>query len=222
MLDETLHILRKSDAYAAVAERIGRQGSVDEIAKRFSEESNELYWKKRDISGAILIGQCGIIYCLERAEGCDGEVAERLRGAAKGMAFNVASFAWLGWDEKGITITAAHLDAGRMAAKLNLEMAVQLRRGAKPMMNAHWMIGAYHLADGQTDQAVAAFEEAGNFAEQAEDAAAVGMCRGYVALARGDDGKFAEALTTLRRIGSEDAGFYADQLETAKRVFVGK
>ncbi len=217
-----MQVLCKSDAYTTVAERIGREGSVDEIAKRYSQESNEQYWKKKDISAAMLIGQCGIIYCLERAGECDGEGAERLRGAAKGMAFNLASFAWRGWDEKGITITTAHVDAGRMAAKLNLEMAVELRRGAKPMMNAHWMIGAYWLADGEMDQAVAAFEEAGKFAEQAEDIAAVGMCRGYAALARGDGAEFAEAVSGLRSIGSEDAGFYVEQLETAKRVFVGK
>jgi len=224
MIDEILKILRESDSYAA-AQHIQRDGSADEIAKRYSELSKELYWKKKDVCAAISIGRCGILYCLIRSSECDGESADRLRGVAKGIAFNMASFAWPGWGEPGISITPADLAAGRDAAKLNLRLAVELRRPAEPMMNAHWMIGAYFLADGRTAEAIAAFENAERFGEQAEEPAAVAMCRSYSALARlaGDsscEGEFVESLGALRQIESKDSAFYVEQLETARRVFV--
>jgi len=222
MIDQALQAIRTTAAYDRIAQQIGSHGSADEIAKRYLDESNELYWKKKDLSGAIFAGQCGIIYCLERAAECDAEQAERLHGAAKGLAYNIASFAWRGWDEKGITITAKDAEAGFRAAKLNLELAVMLRRGPKPMMNAHWMVGAYRLADARMDEAVGAFEEAGKFATQSADAAALGMCQAYMALARKNDGEFESTLESIRKTNSEDAGFYVEQLQTARRVFVGK
>jgi hypothetical protein len=218
MVDEILQILRESDSYAA-AERVQREGSADEIAKRYSEVSRDLYWKKKDVAAAIAIGRYGIHHCLTLAKACDEVAAEQLRGVAKGMAFNLASFAWRGWDEKGIAITAGDVEAGRDAAKLNLRLAVELWRGAKPMMNAHWMIGAYHLADGEMAKAVVAFEIARGFAEQVGETTKMAMCRGYLALARTDEEDFAESVAALRRIGDKDSLFYAEQLETAKRVF---
>jgi hypothetical protein len=222
-VDEILKILRESDSYAA-AQLIELDGSAEEIGKRYSEVSKALYWEKKDVTAAILIGRFGISYCLGRANDAEMELSERLRGVAKGMAFNLASFAWRGWDENGVTITAADEAAGCDAAKLNLRLAVELKKDAKPMMNAHWMVGAYWVAEGKAEEAFAAFDAARRFAEQARDASAEGMCRAYAILARltrdsSVEGEFTEALASLRKIESKDAGFYVEQLKTARRVF---
>jgi hypothetical protein len=226
MLDEILALLRNGGDTLFAAERAERDqievGCIA-IGKRYFELINDLYWKAKDVNAAVNLGRLGVHYCLTHALERNAEEANELRDVAKQLAFNIGSFAWPGWAEPGITITAAVLDAGRDAARLNLRLAIELNRPAKGMSNAHWLIGAYAVVDRQTTQATDSFERAAALSEEAGDAAAAAMNRSYAALAcllvEPDDhflqSRFDDTLKAVASLNSDDAVFYVRQLKTA-------
>lgn len=223
-MDDILNLPDDLDSFA-VAQRIESTGPPLEVARRYADLINELYWKRKDLPRAIVMGTLGIHYAMLRAD--DDAAGSELRGVAKQMAFNLGSFAWPGWAEAGITITPAALAAGRDAARLNLRLAIELNRPPDRVANAHWLVGAYALADGRTDEAVAAFERAAALDDSVTELAAAAMNRGYVALARlalepnslAREQVFVTALKAIEAVESEDSLFYLDQLKTARGVF---
>ncbi|MBK5109147.1 MAG: hypothetical protein JJE12_13500, partial [Anaerolineales bacterium] len=63
------------------------------------------YWKEKDLVGALAFARVVIQFGLQTALDYDlaePDLAYELRRAAKGFAYNFASFAWLGWDETGV------------------------------------------------------------------------------------------------------------------------
>jgi hypothetical protein len=227
MMDSVLELLRNggdSLAAAQLVERDVTELSHIGVAKRYSALVNDLYWKGKEVSFAIWLGRFGAHYCLTHAAKRGDAAALELRSIAKQLAYNMGSFAWPGWAEPGITLSEADLAAGRDAAKLNLRLAVELNRPAKGMSNAHWLIGAYALADGKTPEAVAAFDRA---AALGDDAAAAAMNRAYASLAQLAADRhntllqqaFADALAALPAAGP-DGSAYAEQLQSARHVFV--
>jgi hypothetical protein len=128
------------------------------------------YWKEKDLVGALAFARAGIQFGLQAALDYDlaePDLAYELRSAAKGFAYNFASFAWLGWDEPGVGITPADHAAGFDAARVNLRLAIELERGDLPTSRAYWMVAAYYLADGEYEQAIVNFEQGNLFARQA-------------------------------------------------------
>jgi len=231
MFNEIADLLRGNADTFAAAQRVERDAAVIgylAVAKRTAELINDLYWKAKDVRAATWLGQLGLHYCLTHASGITSEEASGLRLAAKEMAFNIGSYAWPGWAEPGITITEPVLGIGRDASRLNLRLAMELNRPAKGKSNAHWLIGAYAIVDRQTADAVAHFEQAAAFSEEANDPAAAMMNRTYACLARlAADATSADcaaslenALSVLQVSGLEDAKFYAGQIRTAHKVFV--
>jgi hypothetical protein len=86
-------------------------------ANAYAALLNDLYWKDRSLPLTIAIGRAGIQHCLSRARpAADAQIAERLKGAAKAMAYNVGSFTWDGWDEQGIAPGPTDLAIGMDAA----------------------------------------------------------------------------------------------------------
>lgn len=228
-MDEIIGILREQDSFA-VAQRVESDGSAAEIARRYQELLRNLYWKSRDLRAAISVGRLGVHYCLMQATQSADDAAKRLRGDAKQMAYDIGSFAWPGWAETGITIGEAEIHAGHDAAKLNLRLAIELQRPDKPMCNAYWLLGAHAIVDGRTADAIQNFAQAADYAGKAQDAAAAAMNRAYANLARlaatrGDaacERELHASIQVLDAMASEDSLAYAQQLRTAKGVFVPK
>jgi hypothetical protein len=231
MIDELRGLLRARDAYA-LAERIQSGRDARAAAERYAELVRDLYWKAKDVAAAVAVGRAGIYFALGKAidiAGHDPDAALALRGVAKQMAYNVASFAWPGWNEPGVTIADADRLAGYDAARLNLRLAVELKRDASKTSMAHWMLAAHHLSGGAAQLAVESFGQAKADAERAGEAAQALMCDGYAALAQSvatpDDDvaardRFERAVSRLRQLGNEDATLFADQLGTVRAYFL--
>jgi hypothetical protein len=186
---------------------------------------------KKQLHWAIAFGRAGIQYGLAQARAIsqsNPELATKLRGAAKPLAYNVASFTWPGWDEPGITISAADLVIGYDAAKANLRLAIELQRGDLPMSRAHWLLGAHELARENRPEARKQFDEAAKRAAAANEKGDELLNVGYRALIdvldAPDDHGPAEAFAQVQRDLAKlpDGNFFVEQLQTAFKVFKRK
>ena len=145
------------------------------------------YWQEKDLVGALAFARAGIQYGLQTALEYDlsePELAYELRSAAKGFAYNFASFAWQGWGEPGVSITAADHAAGFDAARVNLRLALELERGDLPTSRAYWMVAAYHLADGEFELAIDNFKQGISYAKRADAGVDELLNHGYILVAR--------------------------------------
>jgi tetratricopeptide (TPR) repeat protein len=163
-------------------------------------------------------------------EKADATLAEELRGTAKTMAYNLASNTWPGWNETGIRITPADIEAGMEAARLNLRLAIELKRGPDPMFNAHWVIGALELARGRHDEAIASYEQARKIATDSNLRAYALLAGGSIAIAKiagkinvsEGERDLAQVKSSLTSENLNDGKFFADQLEATYQIFVKK
>lgn len=231
MIDELRTLHQQGDSYA-IAERVqAAGGEAGAIATRYAELLRDVYWKAKDVALAVAVGRAGIYFALTKAAEADaageGEPVTTLRGLAKQMAYNVASFAWPGWDEPGITVADADRLAGLDAARLNLRLAVELKRDASKRAAAHWMLGAHELTANGPASAVASFRRARELANTAGEAI---MALDYEAfeslaacVASPNDATARTALDGfIERIACfdhPDAKFFADQLIGVRRFF---
>jgi hypothetical protein len=231
--EEITQSLKETDSFA-VTESLSRQSDALATAKSFAGAANHCYWKAKDLAASIALGRAGVQFALAAAERSvtpDPALAAELRGQAKAMAYNLASFTWPGWDEPGITITRSDLAVGLDAAKADLRLGRELSRGPLPMSRAHWMLAAHQLAAAAYDSARVQFRLA------ARDAAAAGaeadrlLCQGFEALTarlaltdapdeRADAAlrsRLDDVLTRLRPL--ENGEMFVQQIQTAARVF---
>lgn len=173
------------------------------------------YWQDKDLRKAIELAQKGI-----RAAADAGD-----QGEEKAINYDLASFCWPGWDESGIQIHSSELALGATAADRNLELAIVLNRPAVAMANAHFMVGAYHLAYRRLSEAKTSFIHFQRFAEDNHDLGQIRLADGYLALtailAQAADGeaRFENIVENLRTSGVEHGPFFANQLVAAKRIF---
>lgn len=190
-------------------------------AQAFHAIAKELYWNDRDLASTKATLIRGIAFALSNAHEGDLEV----RGEGKAMCYDLASFCWPGWDEPDMEIGREELTLGMAAAARNLELAVELGRGDGALANAHFLIGAYDLAWSRLPDAAESFEKYRHHAALADDEVGVLAAQGYVALVRHLDGipeAEAEFLAIYNRLLDDDlehGAFFAEQLETARRVF---
>jgi hypothetical protein len=180
--------------------------ALDEISQR----ALDAYWKTKDLSAAVGLLRDGI----ERGRASSDSA---ILGKVKAMAYNLASFTWPGWDEPGITISPEHLKLGRVAADLNLRLAIELNRPPAKVANAHWIVGAHALAAAELDRAASAFAQ---YKTTATDDISREVSDGYAAIARGDDESFDRAIASLKAMNTEDSKSYVEQLTTARRVLL--
>jgi len=219
-------LLRSADSLAA-AEFLEAEGEPKAVGQRYYRVMNDLYWKRHDLPGLITVARLGIHYCVSRAQGAPEAEAAELRGLGKTMAYDLASFTWPGWNDAGIHPTPADEATGLDAARLNLRLAMQLKRGAAPMSNAHWLLGAQQLAAGQFAGALHSFEHSAEFARQDKNRGAELMAQGYGILTRSLEGKSPDAEKELRAnaealVKEKDGEFFRDQIETARKVFAAR
>jgi len=216
-------LLRTSDTYA-VPELLEQEGEPKVIARRYFAVMNALYWKKRDLPATVVVARSGIHYCLSRAKGAPEAEASDLRGIAKSMAYDLASFTWPGWNEPGITTSKSDEAVGLDAARLNLRLAVELKRGPDPMFNAHWALGAQLMAAGQLKEAAASFERSAEIARTSKNRGQELMATGYALLAQlistpGPETEKVFAANAQALVKEKDGKFFQDQIATARRVF---
>ncbi|HEX3422257.1 MAG TPA: hypothetical protein VHS33_02485 [Sphingomicrobium sp.] len=198
-------------------------------ASAISAAVNTLYKSYRDVGGMVLAAYLGVTWCLGQASlQTDAQTETALRRRAHAMSFNAAANCWPGWGDEGVTIGRAHVIAGLSLAGTCLSLSRDLELGPKAQGKAYWLVGALELALGHLGAARAAFQDAerSNVLADGEGAGAL-MAKAYDALAakheqaNSDEAGSAlqRGLARLRSHGSEDAQFFADQIERAERIF---
>jgi hypothetical protein len=232
-IEEITNWLRGVDSFAAI-DFLSRQPDALAAAKSFADAAAHFYWKEKDLPASIMLGRAGAQYALaaaERLATSDPALASELRGKAKAMTYNLASFTWPGWDEPGITITAADLAVGLDAAKANLRLGRELSRGPLPLSRAHWMLAAHWIAAAEYERAREQFRLAARDAATAGAEADRLLCQGFealtgrLALTDAPDPAADAALRSrlddvLTRLGPlENGEMFVRQIETAGRVF---
>ncbi len=226
---EVKALLEEADTFKAI-EYINEQGDPETVAERYSDLAMDFYWRDKALEHVVTFSRAGIQYCLTKAQELaeeQVETATKLRVYARIISYNLASFAWPGWDEEGIVVTEGDMWAGLDAAKLNMRLTTELGEGPEKLSNAHWVLGAQLLAAGDYDGAVKAFQDCEAKGVEAADRASELLGSGYKGLAMMAGGE-AEgrglldgALEGFRELNTEDSQFFIDQLNTAMRVFVG-
>lgn len=215
------------DAFASV-EYVCRQGDVLLAVQSFSDLMRHCYWERKDLTAALVFGRAGVQHALTAAttlEKRDPEKAKALRSVAKGLAYNIASFTWPGWNEKGIELSKAHLAEGLQAARANLRLANQLKKDSLALSRAYWVLGAQELAAGNGKPSSQAFAKAAEHAKNAgsrgEELLAESFACLVEALGSTDIGvaskRLNNLLAELRK--QKDGEFFAGQVETARQVF---
>jgi len=222
MVDEAIQILSEKDSSAAI-EFLSAGTDVAVSARAFDEAMRQLYWEQKDLDASVAIGRAGIQFCLNagRRGGCDSGM---MRGLAKAIAYNLASFTWPGWDEPGIAVTRTHVVIGLDAARTNLRLAAELDKGSLAASRAYWIMAAHQLAAGETEAAFNGFQAGARHATAAGMPADELLNRGFGELVnllvspRGSGrAQLDDTLALLREM--KDGKQFAEQLETAKRVF---
>lgn len=145
------------------------------------------------------------------------------------MTFNAAADCWPGWEVTPAKEVRSRVDllGGLDLARRSPVLVHRLNLGALREGTAHWMVGAYELALGQTNEAVYSFSLAVACYDAAETPGLAWLARGYIAIAyetadRARPGGVAgldEALAAIKTGGFEDAASLRDQLDVARRVF---
>ena len=157
----------------------------------------------------------------DRVEATDPVQTAELRRFARGVAFNIASFTWPGWGDSPEPISEKQQQLGLQAALRGLELASQAEDVTS---NILWITGAHQLNAKQYDAAIESFEQAKTLARndffRSMHAAWQMLTR--VLAANGTEGlaDFERAVSDLRAADFEDATFFADQLTTAKGVYL--
>lgn len=230
-LEELIARFRTGDSFSAV-ELLCREPDAVAAAKTFSEAANHFYWKDKDLVSSVMLGRAGVQHALTAATRRDlaDPRALELRGQAKAMAYNLASFTWPGWDEPGIVIGPCDLATGMDAAKTNLRLGTELNKGPLPMSRAHWMLAAHELAAGKHHDARRGFAKACECADAAGAQADRWLSVGFGILSellggpgcsdeakRGLKQRMEEAETHLRTL--EHGEMFIQQIQTAGRVF---
>jgi hypothetical protein len=229
-MNEIQKILAAGDSFVAI-EKIQAGGTALEIAERYRLLVSDLYWKGRDLAAVVVMGRAGIIYCLGQSlvAGVLEEEALKLRSVAKGLAYDLGSFTWPGWEEAGISPTSEEMAVGRDCARLNLRLAIELKKPADRVSMGHWLIGAHGLASGDYELAEMEFQNAQDVLQGNDAAKLMEQCNtGYLALVRvyrnPDDSaarsRFDEIVAELGARKDSDAEQYLSQLLAARRVFL--
>ncbi len=231
--ERVVALLRSDDpgeAFAFLDSLASADDSQRNWIAAFRGTGNVLYWQHKALKEYVILSR-EIIRRLHEAliTQSDGGDREALVRPLGGECYNLASFAWPGWDEPGITVGPEELSAGREAAALCLEIRTDpanqgVAFGYTSAM-AYWVVAAYALSDRSYSRAVDLFSQAADLERNAGEHGLLNA--GYAALARWlaspsteTEAAFTSVLEQLAaRVGDEDAAFYREQLLTARRVF---
>lgn len=225
-LKEILSLCATHDRAAAI-EQIARQPDATNPAKTFLEVMRHFYWKAKDLPAAITFGQAGAHFALfsaTRVDATDPALAHQFRSTAKGLYYDLASFTWPGWDEPGITISPGELEIGQDAARANLRLAHELKKGDLPLSRGFWMLAGHEMCTGEFDAARQSYHNAVRHAHAAGSKPEQLLAEGFVRLTElldakttGPDAELDSILDRLKPL--ENGPDFVQQIETARAVF---
>jgi len=209
---------------------IEAQGTPSEVCDIYDQAVRDLYWLDKGAKNLVVVGKRGISFCLEQANlyvNSNTELADKFLGQAKTVAYNVAANSWPGWGDQGVIISASETEAGLEAAKLNLRLAIELKKPADKVAGAYWLLSALQLALQNFSESHSSIDQSNLYAAEAGDKTILAYGEGFkglIYLASGNQTEgtsiFESGIVSLRKIGGDDANFYIGQLETSRKIFV--
>lgn len=183
MIDKAFAYLTNQDSFAAI-DYLNGQDEPLAVVNTYSKLVLRLYWEEKNLPTMIIIALAGIQYGLAASVAASHpDTAVKIKSVAKGIAYNLASFTWPGWNEPGIVIGPSDVAIGLEAAKANLRFANELDKGDLPLSRAYWMLGGHHLAGGNLGEAVACFNQAEDHATAANAEADRLLAQGFSLMA---------------------------------------
>jgi hypothetical protein len=212
------------DVFTDLVARLADAPDVCAALDRLDALSRDLYWKQKQLTASIRALEAGIHIGLFAARDAAEPTRAEILSRVKTFAYNLASFAWLGWDEPGISITPAQVDQGHEAAKLNLRLAVELNKPALPLSRAHWMLGGHQLGARDYAAAITSFEAARATAVDAQSKPDELLAIAFSRLCQtivdpSHQSSLQEALDQLSIV--EHGPDFVAQVTTARRVYAG-
>lgn len=227
MLDQSLTLLSQSDTFAVI-EFLDQQEDQLRVSKTYAELVKHLYWQDKNVPDMVALARAGIQYALASGSVIakrDLAMTLQLRSEAKTIAFNLASYTWIGWDEPGITLSKTDQCYGLEGAKTNLRLAFELDKGDMRISRAYWIKAAQLLAAGDKAAARQDFQKAAVYATRARAEADKLIARAFELLVdllqNAQDTKALDALNRvkLQIVPLEHGQMYIDQIDTAWRIF---
>ncbi len=223
-------LIEEEDLFAA-SEYVLGLGETQTVVAAFGDLVLDCYHKAKSIAQVLHFGSAGIHCCLASAHSLDGKddaAARTFRYAAKRMATNVASFTWPGWNEPGMSISDEQMGQGLLFARYSVRQLHELDPTPAQLKFTYWFLGAQLIAHKQYAEALQVLKAAhANNLEHGENPETRLMLEGYIGLAALLEGReasgeaeFSAAVASLQARGSTDAQFYAEQLLTARTVFL--
>ena len=227
MKEQCLNLLSQSDTFAVI-EFLDQQEDQLRVAKTYSELVKHLYWKEKNVPAMVALARAGIQYALAMGTIVSEQDLVKtllLRSEAKTIAYNLASYTWIGWDEQGITLTESDECHGLEAARINLRLAFELEKGDMRISRGYWMKASQLLSAGEFAASRHDFQKAVIYAARDGAEADRLISRGFELLVDLlQDPQDAAAQAALDEVKSqfaplEHGQMYIDQIDTAWRVF---
>lgn len=198
--------LDRGDVAAAIA-FIEREDDPKRVVAMFHGGVRHLYWSRKDIANTVKLGRHAI----------DAALALGDELAADMLAYDVASFAWIGWDEPGIVLGPDEIRAGSEIAMQCLELTTSLQRDNAALARAHWLVGAHQLANGEAKNALTSFDRSAEHGRRHGDSGLEFLALGYRAIAERDASTLEAEVIRLEEV--DEGTEHVEQLRTAARVF---
>lgn len=179
MIDKAFAYFTNQDLFMAI-DYLNQQDGPLAVINTYSQLVRRLYWEEKNLPAVIIIALAGIQYGLMASTAASHpDTAAKIKSVAKGLAYDLASFTWPGWNEPGIVIGLSDLAIGLEAAKANLRFANELDKGDLPLSRAYWMLGGHHLAGGNLSDAAACFNKTEDYAAAANVEAERLLAQGF-------------------------------------------
>lgn len=225
---DTMMQIELAGGVAGAAVLITQRQRVLNAAETYHTMMKDLYWKAKNVPLMVKTGVAGMDFSMKTAEiyeATDPDTAYKLRSYAKSIAYDLASFTWPGWDEPDIALSAANRLIGLQAAKINLQLAIDLDKDPMRQSRAYWLLGAQQMAAKKLEKAEQSFALGAGLAVEAGEEGDEKLCLAFQALAACLQDKENETLTAdlleakaaLKQVAyGQD---YIKQVEDAQRIF---
>ena len=219
-VQEALESFDQTDSFLT-ASKLLELDDPTQVMSAFHAITKELF-SQRKLARMVWLTRSGIDYALRSG---DATLIE----SARKLAYNISANLWPGWADEAVQPTESDLLAAYDLARVHRRLCQEARLDHEAMGSAHWLVGAQRLALGQEQAAHHDFENTKAAYRDAEQPTFAAMAEGYVAvtlslmgtMATEGDKRFDAAIAQLKQLG-DDGEFFADQLQAAKRVFLGK
>lgn len=190
----------------------------NQVLNVFNQMINNAYQNQKDPALMNMVGTQEVNYLLDLLGNSDVDKKKKILTLLRAETFNLAANNWPGWGDEGITLTNSDVKNGLNFAKFNHKLTILLNEPADKQATALWIIGTLHIALKDWDQAELKLNESVKLYKQAKLEESVLMAEGYLAcinkLKNNDDTDRMKKIEQLKKIGTDDANFYASQLET--------